>query len=151
MKRKELEKLQDSYKIECFNVSLTPFKTSADDLLQNLIDNLTNALKNSVRRDCELIEEFVGQSLEKLADKPKTMEEMNAAKSSYFELKAQKKSMGAKLLDLQTKNKLLKNLVGFVQNTSNAEKRWENFEIAIGDFDNILFEQTKAIKHEIGT
>jgi len=44
-------------------------------------------LKNSVRGDCEIIEEFVTQSLEKLANKPTTMEEMNAAKTGYYELK----------------------------------------------------------------
>lgn len=76
---------------------------------------------------------------------------MNTAKTSYFELKGKKKEMFQKLTNIQTKNKLLRNLVGFVQNTANVEKRWENFELAIGDFDNILSEQTKTIKQEIGT
>lgn len=42
------------------------------------------------------------------------MEEMNAAKSVYFELKGQKKEMSQKLSSLGVKNKLLRNLVGFV-------------------------------------
>jgi len=50
--------------------------------------------------------------------------------------------MQLKLKNLAVKNQLLRNLIGFVQNTGNAEKRWENFELAIGDFDNILSEQT---------
>ena len=33
VKRKELEKLNDSFKIECFNINVSYFKTSADDLL----------------------------------------------------------------------------------------------------------------------
>ena len=58
--------------------------------------------------------------------------------------------MQLKLKNLAVKNQLLRNLIGFVQNTGNAEKRWENFELAIGDFDNILSEQTQEIKKEIG-
>lgn len=32
-KRKELEKLPDYQKIDCFNVNIAPFKASASDLL----------------------------------------------------------------------------------------------------------------------
>lgn len=32
-KRKELEKLPDHQKVECFNVYIAPFKQSASDLL----------------------------------------------------------------------------------------------------------------------
>jgi len=33
LKRKELEKLSDNHKVECFNINVSPFKSSADDLL----------------------------------------------------------------------------------------------------------------------
>jgi len=45
VKRKELEKINENYKVECFSVSVTPFKQSADDLLQGLVDQLTGALR----------------------------------------------------------------------------------------------------------
>lgn len=33
VKRKELEKLNEQYKVECFSVSVTSLKQSADELL----------------------------------------------------------------------------------------------------------------------
>ncbi|EGR34149.1 hypothetical protein IMG5_022750, partial [Ichthyophthirius multifiliis] len=150
VKRKDLEKLQDHYKIDCFHVTISPFKNSADDLLQNIIDTLTNSLRNSVKLDCELIEEFVDKNLEKLKNKPKNIEEINNAKNSYFEIKGHKKSMFQKFQSIQTKNKLLRNLIGMVQNTQNIEQKWESFEAIIADFDKILAEQMNQLKIETG-
>lgn len=50
-KRKELEKLPDYQKIDCFNVNIAPFKASASDLLQNLIESLTYSLKDSLENE----------------------------------------------------------------------------------------------------
>jgi hypothetical protein len=46
--------------------------------------------------------------------------------------------MNQKLEDARTKNNLLKNLVGQVMSVENLEKRWENFELAIRDYDKDL-------------
>ena len=41
------------------------------------------------------------------------MEEMQSAKTNYFELKGQKKDMYRKIEAMDSKNKLLRNLIGF--------------------------------------
>lgn len=66
------------------------------------------------------------------------MEEMSEIQQKYFELKDKKKEMNQKLEDARTKNNLLKNLVGQVMSVDNLEKRWENFELAIRDYDKDL-------------
>ena len=149
VKRKDLEKLSESYKVDCFQISSTPFKVSADDLLGNLAESMTDALRNSLRKDCEMVEEFIKAALDKLQKKPSTMEEMSQAKDDYFELKGKKKDMQRQLEGAEVKNKLLRNLVGLAFNIDNTKKRWENFEVAIGDFDSILSQQTEQIKTDI--
>ncbi|EGR34655.1 hypothetical protein IMG5_004580 [Ichthyophthirius multifiliis] len=149
-KRDEIENIEDNKQINCFNINMKPFKQNMDDCLQNLIDSIVNILKSSVKKDCDLIEDFISGSLERLTNKPKSMEEMNQARNSYIELKEKKTEMGDKINNIQSKNKILKKIVGFVYNIANTEKRWENFEVAIGDFDSILFEQSKQIRQDIG-
>lgn len=115
-----------------------------------MVEALTGQLRESVRVASEEVEEFVNAAVEKLKKKPATMEEMNAAQGEYFELKAQKKAKERLLEDARQKNKLLRNLVGLAHNLQNVEKRWENFEVAIGDFDSILAEQTERMKADVG-
>ena len=57
--------------------------------------------------------------------------------------------MQSRLDEALTKNKLLRNLVGFSVNLVNIEKKWENFEVAISDFDTLLAEQTETIKKDL--
>jgi hypothetical protein len=45
---------------------MKPFKQNMDDCLQNIIDSIVNSLKNTVKKDCDNIEEFITNSLDKL-------------------------------------------------------------------------------------
>jgi hypothetical protein len=85
--------LPDSATVECFVVNIAPFKTAADDLLQNLVENLTQSLRTHLREDTERVEAFAKLALEKLKSKPATMQAMQAAQRDYLELKAQKREM----------------------------------------------------------
>jgi len=51
--------------------------------------------------------------------------------------------MQKKLENAETKNNLLRNMIGHTHNMASVLKKWETFELAIGDFDNLLAEQTK--------
>lgn len=46
VKRKELEKINDFAKIECFNVNVGVFKSQVDDAMNNLVDGMLGELKN---------------------------------------------------------------------------------------------------------
>lgn len=41
---------------------------------------------------------------------------------------------------VETKNKLLRNLQGMGLNINSTQKKWENFELSIADYDSILSE-----------
>ena len=46
-----------------------------------------------------------------------------------------------KIKAAEEKNKIIRNLSGYSHDIAGVQARWDNFEIAILDFDNILKEQ----------
>ena len=75
--------MPDEYKVDCFIIYIIPLKNSLDDMLLRVLDNLTNALKTSLKKDCELVENFVNTALEKLKEKPTTQEEFTKHREEY--------------------------------------------------------------------
>jgi hypothetical protein len=59
VKRKELEKISDIQKIDCFSISLAPFKQQVDDSLTKLIEGMMSELKNQIKVDCDDIAVFL--------------------------------------------------------------------------------------------
>jgi len=106
-KRKELERIPDTYKIDCVVVSVVQFKNSADEILQSLVENLSNSLKNSLKKECEAIDEFVTKSLEMIANRPKTFEEISKSKEDYYKMKGKQAEYENKISHLEEKNKML--------------------------------------------
>lgn len=76
MKRKELQKLPDSTKVDCININMIPFKGGLDDVFRKLFDSLEGALQNSIQNDREEIEKFIKNALEKLNSNPSSVEEI---------------------------------------------------------------------------
>ena len=50
-------------------------------------------MKDSIKRDSEIVEEFITMALDKLKTKTKSMEEKRIHKTYYFELKGKKKEI----------------------------------------------------------
>eukprot|EP00828_Plagiopyla_frontata_P016361 TRINITY_DN2149_c0_g1_i9.p2 TRINITY_DN2149_c0_g1~~TRINITY_DN2149_c0_g1_i9.p2 ORF type:complete len:1025 (+),score=167.76 TRINITY_DN2149_c0_g1_i9:246-3320(+) len=148
-KRKELDKLQEQFKVDCFTIYATQFKNQVDDMLQRILDNLTNSLRNSLKGDIESIENFITKALEKLQQKPKTMDEIQQCQEEYYKLKTEQKEMLLKIKAAEEKNKIIRNLSGYSHDIAGVQARWDNFEIAILDFDNILKEQHEQIKEDV--
>lgn len=150
-KRKELEKVPESFKVDCFTISTSGFKNRIDDLLQVLMENLLSSLRGSIRSEALSLEEFVTQALIKLSQKPRSLEEIAASKAAYLELKEKQKVYQRTLISLEEKSKMVRNLAGGsnMPSQANTIKLWENFEFAIKDYDNVLLEQQKEIKEEL--
>jgi|JI6StandDraft_1071083.scaffolds.fasta_scaffold2301295_1 hypothetical protein len=48
MKRKELEKVPDHVKVDCFSISQIKFKNTSDELLSDFLEKMMNCLRESV-------------------------------------------------------------------------------------------------------
>jgi dynein heavy chain 2 len=149
LKRRELEKIPETHKIDCFTISLSPFKNAIEDLIQRHIEAITNSLKNSIKTDCDEIDEFINVAYEKLTKKPQSIEEITQAKGEIYEVNQKRLALSEKFRRAEEKNKLLRNMVGNAYNISQISKRWENFDVSLEGFNKMLGEQQEVIKGEI--
>jgi hypothetical protein len=75
-KRKELKKIPDSFKVDCINVNIVPFKAGIEELFRRMTDALVETLQESVEKDHETVLSFIKKGLEKLSKNPKSVEEI---------------------------------------------------------------------------
>lgn len=73
LNRKELERVSDHVKVQCFNVSHLKFKSYGEELMQNLLEAVMNALKSSLGSDVQQVEDFAVNSLKRLQKKPESV------------------------------------------------------------------------------
>ena len=148
-KRSELEKIPETFKIDCFTINLGPFKNSVEDLIQRHIDTMTNSLKNSIKNECDQIDEFINFAYDKLTMRPSNIDEITHAKSEIAEINQKRQGLAEKFKHTEDKNKLLRTMIGNSQNIANISKRWENFDVSLEGFNKMLGDQQSVIKDDI--
>jgi len=148
-KRKELEKLQDTQKIHCFEVSFVPFKTTIEDQLQRLSDALVLNLKTSLKNEVDQLDKFLETAKEKLARRPVSAEEIAQAQVDALEvskLRASQEAIYAQLLD---KNKLLRQLTGAAPSIGGIQEKWEQLQTSLNDYGEIIEQQREVVKQDL--
>ena len=108
--------------------------------MQRVVEGITSALKNSIKKDCDEVEEFINNVIEKLDNKPSSIEEITNAKGETYEIMQRKKQLAIVIEGADNKNKLLRNLAGISYNLANVGKRWENFDVSLEAFNTMLEE-----------
>ncbi|KAE9115561.1 Cytoplasmic dynein 2 heavy chain 1 [Phytophthora fragariae] len=164
-KRKESEKIPDFVKLDCINVSLVPFKRALDEHLQRFTDALLLSLRKSTLNHIRIVEDFVEASMESLNKRPHSIDEISAAQVEWKDIDARKGDAHSQFQKAEKKKTLLlavlgggssAGMSGATMDTSEVEDRltqlptrWENFEIALEAFNDMIEEQRESLKGEI--
>ncbi|KAL4105900.1 hypothetical protein PRIC1_003955 [Phytophthora ramorum] len=164
-KRKESEKILDFVKVDCINLSLVPFKRSLDEHLQRFADALLLSLRKSTLNHIRVVEDFVDASMESLNKRPHSIDEIGAAQLEWKDIDARKGDAHSQFQKAEKKKTLLlavlgggssAGMSGASLDTSEVEARlaqlptrWENFEIALEAFNDMIDEQRESLKGEI--
>ncbi|TMW62553.1 hypothetical protein Poli38472_005171 [Pythium oligandrum] len=160
LKRKESDKILDFVKIDCILVSLVPFKQTLDEYMQRFQDGLLFSLRKSTLQHLKLVEEFVDAAMEKLNRRPHSIEEISQAQIEWKEIDARKNAMHKQFTKAEKKKTLLlatlSSSSASTMDTSEVENRmaqlptrWENFEIALEAFNDMIEEQRETLKSEL--
>lgn len=159
-KRKESDKIPDSVRIDCVLVSLVPFKRSLEELLIRFQDALLLSLRRSALKHVKAVEDFVDAAMDNLNRRPHSIEEIADAQREWKTIDSDRPTAYAQLGTAEKKKALLFNAVA-VSNASSLDTtevearlaqlptRWENFEIALEAFNDMIEEQREQLKGEI--
>lgn len=118
------------------------------DLLNQNIEGIIQLIKYSIKLESEQVEEYITNVMSKLESKPKNMEEMAVVMKDFDKIKENEKAIMDKIKKIEQKNMNIRSITGSSFNTANMLKRWENFQIASVEMNNILEEQKNRIQEE---
>lgn len=148
-KRKEAEKLPDSVKVHCFTLSLTPLKTAIDDQLQRFSESLVLTLKTTLKTDSEKMDEFLKNAQILLNRRPETAEELAQAQLDVVEVAGKRTELEVMMKNCSEKNKLLKQLTGAGLNTVALQDKWQQFQVSIEAYGEVIERQKEVIRKDI--
>lgn len=156
-KRKDIERLPDSEKIDCCTVSLTPFKFFLEELMHRIGDTLLLVLRRNLLVEFKEIDQFLDFANERLSTRPHSIAEIGAAKRQWKEIDDKKDMMkGSSKMCVDKKKLLLQYAPGTAVDTSEVTSRmsnldgeggrWDDFDISLEAFNDMVEEQKEALK-----
>jgi len=149
-KRKEAEKLPNSEKVGCINVSLTPFKSALEDQYQRFSDALLVGIRDSALAHQKALEGFVESSMEKLSKRPQSVDEVGGAKTEWNGIVAAKDPTKERFQKLEQLNKLLRS-VGQREGLEVAalHAKWEELELTLDAFNDRIEDQMQHLRGQM--
>ncbi|OQS05963.1 dynein heavy chain [Thraustotheca clavata] len=159
LKRKESDKIPDFIKVDCVGVSLVPFKSGLDENITRLQDALLISLRKSISGHLKVVEDYLDSSMDKLNKRPHSIEEIGAAKLEWKEIDGERTNIQAIVTKAEKKKTLLLNATAgssidtsdVVNRLAQIPSKWENFEIALEAFNEMIEEQRESLKGELET
>ena len=150
-KRREIEKLPNIIKIDCFKISVTTYKSFTDDAFEKIFDSLSSTLKQYLQRTSRIVDDFIKDSMEKMFKKANNFQEVLERKKNFIELSKKRFEYKKKCKECEDMNYLLIELSGQSMNLSGLNNRWQNFDNEMNKFSDTLEEQKQNIKKEQDT
>lgn len=144
-KRKEMDKIPDTIKIDCFTISTVVLKSVVEDHMERISDALVIALKRKVQAEVKVILAFLGEALEKLNVRPDTVQELGKAQADASKLMSEQPEVAKQMASADEKNKLLRTVAGGVD-LSEMHHKFEEFQIRLQAFEQLACELREELR-----
>ena len=145
-RRREMDKLNLEEKVDCITINCEGVKSSAEDLLKQFTDALSNSLRKSAQADIEELDKFVKESLDALSSMPQTLEEIALSTERWQavnELCSEKRETKFKV---EEKGRLLKMHKGETLDVVQLNKAWDELELRLSAHEKTVEEQKDRLK-----
>lgn len=149
-KRKELKKIPDSFKVDCININIVPFKAGIEELFRKMTDALVETLQESVERDTDQVHSFVKKGLEKLSKNPKSVEEIEQMNNDAIAIGVEKATIVKTFQGCELKSKMIKQMTGVaMRGMGEIESMWREFDARLAAFQDKIEEQKTRLVQEL--
>lgn len=140
-KRKELKKIPDSFKVDCININIVPFKAGIEELFRRMTDALVETLQESIERDADQVHSFIKKGLEKLSKNPKSVEEIEQMNNDAMAIGVEKGSIVKVFQGCEQKSKMIKQMTGAaMRGMGEIESMWREFDARLAAFQDKIEE-----------
>lgn len=144
-KRKDMDKIPDTVKIDCFTISTVILKSVIEDHLDRLSDALIIALKRRASDEAKAVIQFLDEGLEKLNIRPDTVQELGKAQEDAKQLMEQHHEVKKQLDAADEKNKLLKSYAAGID-MNEVQNKWDDFLIRLEAFEQLAHDLREELK-----
>lgn len=149
VKGREAEKLPNTIKVDCITVSMAPLKAAVDDQINRLFEALLTSLRKSIGKSVSEIEGFIDRGMEALSARPTTVEEIGQTNAVHAEIAKEKPAIKPLFQAVETKNALLRSVVGAPVDVELLEERWDKFEVLFMSHEMMIKEQIEVMKNGV--
>lgn len=170
-RRRDVDKLPDTQRLDCVVVSLVPLKQDVQAALGSWLAGIVRVLQHRVSQGVDDLGAFLNEADELLNTRPESLEAIAQAKDAWRELDRARSERAAQLAGTQAESSMLQSLIsslaeqmrgrsvpgvdavalqGVVATVSGLPARWDQFEVALEAFDDMLQEQRAALKARVG-
>ncbi|GBG24746.1 Cytoplasmic dynein 2 heavy chain 1 [Hondaea fermentalgiana] len=155
-RRKELDKVQDFHKIDCFAISTVALKMAVQDQLARLQDALLIALRRIVTTALRETDDYLSASMERLSTRPESIEEISEATAAWKRISDEKAGVKLRWDRVEPARKLLLtscagqiDIAEVLEIHARLPSSWDNFEVAVVAFDDMVQDQREALKARV--
>eukprot|EP00762_Andalucia_godoyi_P006467 ANDGO_02875.mRNA.1 Cytoplasmic dynein 2 heavy chain 1 len=145
-KGKDLEKLENGCRVECFAVSFVSLKRDIESHLSVFADSVVSGLRKKALVHVEKIAKFLQSAKDAVSQKPQTLEEIGQANMQFRKLSEDRTQFLKEFDEFELKNRLLKQVSGEELDVSQYRVQWEKFSDMVLAHELMIKEQTDALK-----
>jgi dynein heavy chain 2 len=144
-KRKDMDKIPDTIKIDCLTISTVVLKSVIEEHLERLSDALVLSLKRKVMEEVKNVSAFLVQALETLNVRPDSVSELGKAQAEARELQERQGDVKKLMDSADEKNKMLRNVATGVD-TTDVHSKFEEFHIRLEAFETLAAELREELR-----
>ena len=133
-------------------MNINPLKLTIENQLRRLHDAMLSYLKRSIIRDANIIDVFVSEGLERVNDRPQTLDEISESFKKHDELDTKYKGLLPLHERLESKNKLLRSVAGYGhEQLIELQSKSDRFQSMMNSHVEMINEQKDVLKQNVQT
>ena len=135
--------------VDCITVNLAPFKAAVDDQQQRLTDALLYGMRRLSDTKKAEVDDFIAASMETLSRRPQSVDEIGTAKKEWREIVQNKEGVKGTLKKLEELGRQMRGVSKHGIELGPIMSKWEELELTLDAFNERVEEQMSHLRGQM--